>query len=71
MATSEDHPWPPARTSRWPLTAEMGQFGQSATGEPRGRLTEWIFWASPPFNGTPMRRVGWGVRSNGIVPGRW
>ena len=21
MATSEDHPWPPARTSRWPLTA--------------------------------------------------
>lgn len=20
MATSEDHPWPPARTSRWPLT---------------------------------------------------
>ena len=26
MATSEDHPWPPARTSRWPLTPFIPQF---------------------------------------------
>ncbi len=33
---------------------------RNADGD-RGLLTEWIFWASPPFSRSPMRRA-WAQR---------